>query len=73
MSHQNNSTVQSSRAQQQIERLQNILFERTQQLQAAEHQITKTHITVKHARRNVRLLMALCALLIVIMSAGGAA
>lgn len=74
MSHyQANGTVPSSRAQQQIERLQTTLAERNQQLQAAEQKLTQTELNVKRAHRNTRWFMALCTLLIVAMSVGGVA
>ena len=74
MSHyQANGTVPSSRAQQQIERLQTTLAERNQQLQAAEQKLTQTELDVKRAHRNTRWFMALCTLLIVAMSVGGVA
>ncbi|MGE6324123.1 hypothetical protein ACQKDA_00155 [Psychrobacter sp. NPDC078370] len=71
--YQSNGIVKSSRAQQQIERLQAILFERNQQLQTVENQLTKTEKTVKHARRKSRLLTVFCALLIVVLALGGVA
>lgn len=71
--YQTNGTVPPTRAQQQIERLQLILAERNQQLQAAEQKLTQTEITNKLARRNTRWFMALCTLLIVAMSVGGVA
>ncbi|WP_198328428.1 hypothetical protein [Psychrobacter faecalis] len=71
--YQTNGTVPPTRAQQQIERLQLILAERNQQLQAAEQKLTQTEITNKLARRNTRWFMALCTLLIVAMTMGGVA
>lgn len=71
--YQNNGTVQPNRAQLEIERLQTILAERNQQLQAAEQKLTQTEITNKLARRNTRWFMALCTLLIVAMTMGGVA
>ncbi|MGP9517677.1 hypothetical protein [Psychrobacter sp. AOP7-C1-14] len=71
--YQTNGTVPPTRAQQQIERLQLILAERNQQLQAAEQKLTQTEITNKLARRNTRWFMALCTLLIVAMTVGGVA
>lgn len=71
--YQTNGTVPPTRAQQQIERLQLILAERNQQLQAAEQKLTQTEINTKLARRNTRWFMALCTLLIVAMTMGGVA
>lgn len=71
--YQTNGTVPPTRAQQQIERLQLILAERNQQLQTVEQQATHNEITAKHARRNTRLLMVFCTILIMVMSFGGAA
>lgn len=74
MSHPNiQDILQSSRAQAEFERLQIILAERNQQLQAAEQKLTQTEITNKLARRNTRWFMALCTLLIVAMTMGGVA
>lgn len=74
MSHyQTNGTVPPSRMQAEIERLHAILSERNQQLQTFEQQATHNEITAKHARRNTRLLMVFCTILIVVMSFGGAA
>ena len=71
--YQNNGTVPPTRAQQEIERLQTILAERNQQLQAAEQIITRTQINHKQAHKTMRLLMVFCVLLIVVLSWGGAA
>ena len=71
--YQNNGTVQPNRAQLEIERLQTILAERNQQLQAAEQTITHTQINHKQAHKTMRLLMVFCVLLIVVLSLGGAA
>ena len=71
--YQTNGTVPPTRAQQQIERLQLILAERNQQLQAAEQKLTQTELNVKRAHRNTRWFMALCTLLIVAMTLGGVA
>ncbi len=71
--YQNNGTVPLNRAQLEIERLQTILAERNQQLQAAEQTITHTQINHKQARKTMRLLMVFCVLLIVVLSLGGAA
>jgi len=71
--YQNNGTVPSNRAQQEIERLQTILAERNQQLQTAEHTIAHTQINHKQAHKTMRLLMVFCVLLIVVMSLGGVA
>ncbi|MGA6100906.1 hypothetical protein ACPESL_01275 [Psychrobacter pocilloporae] len=71
--YQNNGTVQPNRAQLEIERLQTILTERNQQLQAAEQIITRTQINHKQAHKTMRLLMVFCVLLIVVLSWGGAA
>ena len=74
MSHPNiQDILQSSRAQAEFERLQIILAERNQQLQAAEQKLTQTELNVKRAHRNTRWFMALCTLLIVSMSVGGVA
>lgn len=74
MSHyQANGTVPSNRAQQQIERLQIILAERNQQLQAAEQKLTQVELNAKRAHRNTRWFMVLCTLLIVAMTIGGVA
>ncbi|PLT21534.1 hypothetical protein CXF62_09915 [Psychrobacter sp. MES7-P7E] len=71
--YQTNGTVPPSRAQAEIERLHAILSERNQQLQTIEQQITHNEISTKHGRRNTRLLMVLCAILIVALSLGGVA
>lgn len=65
--------LQSSRAQAEFARLQIILTERNQQLQAAEQKLTQIEMTAKRARRNTRWFMALCTLLIVAMTVGGVA
>ncbi|AAZ18336.1 hypothetical protein Psyc_0473 [Psychrobacter arcticus 273-4] len=67
----NNHKVQTPRAQYENNRLQNILAERNQQLQTVEQQLTNTQLSYKHACKNTRMLMALCVLLIVVMSLGG--
>ena len=71
--YQTNGSVPPTRAQQEIERLQTILSERNQQLQAAEQTITHTQINYKQAHKTMRLLMVFCVLLIVVLSLGGAA
>ncbi|KRU23525.1 hypothetical protein [Psychrobacter piscatorii] len=71
--YQTNGSVPPTRAQQEIERLQTILSERNQQLQAAEQIITRTQINHKQAHKTMRLLMVFCVLLIVVLSWGGAA
>ena len=71
--YQTNGSVPPTRAQQEIERLQTILSERNQQLQAAEQTITHTQINHKQAHKNMRLLMVFCVLVIVAMAFGGAA
>lgn len=71
--YQTNGTVPPTRAQQQIERLQIILAERNQQLQAAEQKLSQSEINAKRAHRNKRWFMALCTLLIVAMTMGGVA
>ncbi|MFK4001729.1 hypothetical protein ACQKEI_01145 [Psychrobacter namhaensis] len=71
--YQTNGSVPPTRAQQEIERLQTILSERNQQLQAAEQTITHTQINHKQAHKNMRLLMVFCVVVIVAMAFGGAA
>lgn len=72
MSHPNiQDILQSSRAQAEFERLQIILAERNQQLQAAEQKLSQSEINAKRAHRNTRWFMALCTLLIVAMTMGG--
>ena len=74
MSHPNiQDILQSSRAQAEFERLQIILAERNQQLQAAEQKLTQSEINAKRAHRNTRWFTALCTLLIVAMTVGGVA
>ena len=74
MSHPNiQDILQSSRAQAEFERLQIILAERNQQLQAAEQKLTQSEINAKRGHRNTRWFMALCTLLIVAMTMGGVA
>ena len=74
MSHPNiQDILQSSRAQAEFERLQIILAERNQQLQAAEQKLTQSEINAKRAHRNTRWFMGLCTILIMVMSFGGAA
>ncbi len=74
MSHPNiQDILQSFRAQAEFERLQTILAERNQQLQAAEQKLTQSEINANRAHRNTRWFMALCTLLIVAMSVGGVA
>jgi hypothetical protein len=71
--YQTNGSVPPTRAQQEIERLQTILSERNQQLQAAEQTITHTQINHKQAHKNMRLLMVFCVVVIGVMAFGGAA
>ena len=71
--YQTNGSVPPTRAQQEIERLQTILSERNQQLQAAEQTITHTQINHKQAHKNMRLLMVFCVVVIVAMAFGGVA
>lgn len=72
MSHnQNTDSSQTQRTRYESKRLQDILCERNQRLQIVEQQLTNTQLSHKHARKNARMLMALCILLIVILALGG--
>lgn len=65
-------TLPARREQYEIARLQKTLNERNQQLQTIEQQLANTEISQKHARQNMRMLMAFCVVLVLAMIFGGA-
>lgn len=67
------ASIQERREQYELKRLRNMLNERNQQLQTVEQQFSIEQNNLKHSRQNMRLLMALCVLLIVAMVFGGVA
>ena len=72
MSHPNLiDTLQSPRANAELARLNALLTDRNQQLHHSEQHVDNYKISLKHARRNMRLLMLLCVILILALTLGG--